>query len=123
VPENSYGKERRLLSKNDFLYLRSKSRRTSARNVIVYYKKSQTGSSLTRLGISVSKKVGCAVKRNRLKRIIREFFRTSTFGHTGKDILVVVSPHLLKEGDYQKIGTYLRKVMNDLFLRVEHDCN
>ena len=79
MPENSYGKERRLLSKNDFLYLRSKSRRTSARNVIVYYKKSQTGSSLTRLGISVSKKVGCAVKRNRLKRRLRSICRSRPF--------------------------------------------
>ncbi len=30
----------------------------------------------SRLGISVSKKVGNAVKRNRTKRMIREFFRT-----------------------------------------------
>ena len=31
----------------------------------------------SRLGITVSKKVGCAVRRNRIKRIIREFFRTN----------------------------------------------
>ena len=29
----------------------------------------------TRLGITVSKKVGCAVIRNRIKRSAREFFR------------------------------------------------
>lgn len=30
---------------------------------------------MTRLGITVSKKVGCAVQRNRIKRLCREFFR------------------------------------------------
>lgn len=31
------------------------------------------------MGITVSKKVGCAVKRNRIKRIVREFFRQNRF--------------------------------------------
>ncbi|MCL1845110.1 MAG: ribonuclease P protein component [Defluviitaleaceae bacterium] len=30
----------------------------------------------SRLGLSVGKKVGCAVKRNLVKRLVREFFKT-----------------------------------------------
>ena len=50
-----------------------------------------TGSSKSRLGIVVSKKFGIAVVRNKIKRYIREFFRTSSFRFTANDILVVPS--------------------------------
>ena len=35
----------------------------------------QNGRGVTRLGIAVSKRIGNAVQRNRVKRIIREVFR------------------------------------------------
>jgi ribonuclease P protein component len=44
---------------------------------ILVYKKNVLKNS--RLGITVSKKVGYAVNRNRIKRIAREFFRTNRF--------------------------------------------
>jgi ribonuclease P protein component len=44
----------------------------------------------TRLGITVSRRVGKAVVRNRVKRMVREIFRVSLCGHgPAQDILVI----------------------------------
>lgn len=62
----------------------------SARGRILALYECPNGSPRRRLGIAVSKAVGNAVVRNRVKRLIREAFRTGrTALHAGVDILVV----------------------------------
>ena len=58
-----------------------------------------------RLGLSVSRKVGTAVRRNRIKRLVRESFRLLQHDlPQGYDLLVVVRPHEpLLLADYQKL--------------------
>ena len=60
-----------------------------------------------RLGISVSKKVGNSVVRHRIKRLIRESFRThSKEWKAGYDI-VVIARQEAKDKDYKKIESAL----------------
>ena len=48
------------------------------------------GSKTTRLGITVTKKIGKAVKRNRIKRHVREFFRLNKHSlPPGCDLVVI----------------------------------
>ena len=58
-----------------------------------------------RLGMSVSRKVGTAVRRNRIRRLIRESFRLLQHDFPrGYDLVVVVRPHEpLMLADYQKL--------------------
>ncbi|HBO83981.1 MAG: ribonuclease P protein component [Deltaproteobacteria bacterium GWC2_42_11] len=69
----SFTKKERLLKKQDFIEAVSKGRRFRTKNFTIFIKQNDRG--IKRLGLSVSRKVGTAVKRNRIKRLIREFFR------------------------------------------------
>ena len=42
-----------------------------------------------RLGLTVSKKVGISVQRNRIKRIVREVFRSLEGARSGNDLVVI----------------------------------
>jgi len=67
-------KKERITKKSEFLKIGQNGVRYKTQNflIIIFSRKN---SELRRLGISVSKKVGGAVKRNRVKRLLREFFR------------------------------------------------
>lgn len=66
-------KEDKLLKSLDYNNLRISGKKQVNNEFIIVYKSNFRKNS--RLGITVSKKVGYAVKRNQIKRIIREFFR------------------------------------------------
>lgn len=90
----SFPKESRLLNSKDFDYLRKGARVLSTPFLRFYYKESRIQGSSSRIGLSVSKKVGNAVQRNVVKRFLRENFRNSDWLEKGDDILVVASPRL-----------------------------
>jgi len=58
---------------NDFHRLYTRGKSLVDRNFVIYYRKSRRDLNL--LGITVGKKIGCAVMRNRAKRLIRESYR------------------------------------------------
>jgi ribonuclease P protein component len=67
--------------------------RSTANRHLVLYSFPNASTQQPRLGLSVSRKVGGAVQRNRLKRLLREAF-SETEGHLrpGQDIVVVARP-------------------------------
>jgi ribonuclease P protein component len=64
---------RRLRKRREFLHVQQRGRRLYGRRFIYYIQPGATAQ--TRLGITVSRKVGKAVVRNRIKRFVREVFR------------------------------------------------
>lgn len=75
--------------------------------LVIYCQRNRRGHS--RLGVSVSTKLGCAVVRNRVRRRIREIYRLNKAKMLpGYDLIVVARVRAL-ETDYQKLDrTYLR---------------
>ena len=88
----SFGKEERIRRRADFLRIS----RDGARYQTRHFRLSICPNSLPhrRLGITVAKRVGSAVERNRVKRLLREFFRRNKLKLPASTDIVVVA----KEG-------------------------
>jgi ribonuclease P protein component len=77
---------------SEYSFLRNKGRRRHTRNFIVYTLLRENGGP-ARLGLTVSRKVGRAVTRNRVKRLVREFFRLhQSFLDAGRSVSIVAKP-------------------------------
>jgi len=73
LSEFSWPKEKRIRKTRNYQNVQSKGKRWRSNDFIVLYIK--TNLEQSRVGITVSKKVGNAVRRNRVKRMIREGVR------------------------------------------------
>lgn len=71
----SFGRDRRIRKRADFLRVQSVGHRASTPHFVLLVA-ARDGGGPARLGIVVTKKVGHAVARNRVKRVCRECFRT-----------------------------------------------
>lgn len=69
----SFTRAERIRKGKDFASVRKEGKRITGKNFVVFLKTNDLG--IRRLGLAVSSKVGGAVKRNRIKRLFREFFR------------------------------------------------
>jgi ribonuclease P protein component len=69
----TFTKGDRLLKRSDFVQLAQRGKRLQNRYFIAIA--SQNNFQRCRLGITVTRKVGNAATRNRIKRVAREFFR------------------------------------------------
>ena len=66
-----------------------------------------------RLGITVGKKVGGAVERNRLKRLIREFFRLNKDLFPGSSDVVISAREGAANLDYWQLSEELRGIFQE----------
>ena len=76
--------------KENYLFRRLYRRGQSAANAYLVLYAHRNGSARSRVGITVSGKLGCAVQRNRIRRRLREIYRLNeTQFQPGWDLVVV----------------------------------
>lgn len=108
----SFSKADRILNRPNFVQLSNFGINIQNKDFIAVFKKNS--SARTRIGITVTKRVGNAVTRNRLKRLVREYFRLHKHDLTrGLDINIIT-----KRRAAQQTTTEIHASLQDIFNRI-----
>jgi ribonuclease P protein component len=108
----------RLSRSQDFDAVYRKGRSTSTRYLVLYWFPREEADEDARLGLAVPKGTGSAVQRNRIKRRLRELWRTRLeHGPAGCDYVLVVRPGLVEAADAQG-GAWLGEHVDELLSKV-----
>lgn len=100
-----------LKSKKDFDKVYRKGKSFADKVLVMYYLKNQVG--YTRVGVSVSSKIGNSVVRHRIKRLIKEVFRVNFQNIQGYDIIFIARTRA-SEADFVKIKNSMNHIIRKL---------
>jgi ribonuclease P protein component len=76
----------------DFARLRRQGRRVSTKSLTIYHSGAPTGDASSLVGITVSKSIGKAVVRNKLRRRLSAIVREALASRAAMRLLVVARP-------------------------------
>ncbi len=112
----AFPKERRLRARREFLAVQHAGRRVHTTHFVLIVGRGPDGSAPARLGVTVTKKIGTAVRRNRVKRLVREAFRLDpSLLPAGIDLVVLAkegAPELVLsavQSEWQSVRGLLQK--------------
>ena len=108
---NCFDKTRRLLKKSEYDYVFAEAKKIVNSEFIILYRENKVGHA--RLGLALSKKmIAKAHDRNRVKRILRETFRTDK--HLPSVDIVMLARHGVGKVPNSTISTQLGNAWNKL---------
>ena len=109
MESQTFGKDERIRKRQDYLRIYQQGvRKTSTRFTIITCR-SRTG--VRRLGMTVSKKAGNAVQRNRIKRLLREFFRLNKSRLPASQDIVIIAKREILPLTYRDVCTELESCL------------
>ena len=106
----SYGRENRISRKVDFWKDRGRRKKFDTEHFMLMLRKNNK--DVKRLGLVVGRKVGGAVSRNRIKRLIREFFRLNKEKIPESSDLIVLAKENIEIKGYQEVFEELKVILN-----------
>jgi ribonuclease P protein component len=109
-------KEMRLRRRAQFVLVQQTGQKLHGRHIIALARKRPSDGPLLagRLGITVTKKVGNAVVRNRIRRLVREWMRLHGWVPAGWDIVVVAKDTAARQVHPDDFAPDLTKILRQL---------
>ena len=110
MKDETFTKRDRLRKRREFLAVQRGGKKLHLRDLLVFVRPG--ASERTRVGVTVTKKVGNAVQRNRVKRLVREVYRRNKDRlPQGLDIVFVAKTSVIGVGFHdlgRQLGTLAR---------------
>ena len=101
MEKQSFGKQLRISRRRDYSTVYQRGVRSHSEHFTIVVCKNEVG--ICRLGITVSKKVGSAVERNRIRRLVREFFRLNRARLSVRQDIVIIAKRNITSLTYQDV--------------------
>ena len=113
----TFPKEVRLRRRSEFLRVQDKGQKLTADCLLCLVLPNGRADGLTRLGLTVSTKVGPSVVRNRIRRRLRELFRVRRASLPRGLDMVFIARSSAKEADWARIVRAYERIERDLALK------
>lgn len=111
---NAFPKEVRLRRRSEFLKVQERGTKITADCILALVLPNGRADGVTRLGLTVSTKVGPSVVRNRIRRRLRELFRTRREALPKGLDMVLIARSSAAEADWPRFVRAFEKVEREL---------
>jgi ribonuclease P protein component len=112
--EGSISKDMRLRQRVDYIAVQTGGMKLHGRHVLAIARKRTEASLSGRLGLTVTKKVGNAVVRNRIKRLLREWLRLHGWVPAGWDMVLVAKDSAARQLHPDDFASDLLRILRQL---------
>ncbi|MBA3541496.1 MAG: ribonuclease P protein component [Deltaproteobacteria bacterium] len=104
----------RLRQRADYVAVQSGGTKVHGRHLLAITRRRAQPELAGRLGLTVTKKVGNAVVRNRIKRLVREWMRLHGWVPTGWDMVLVAKDSAARQLHLEDFASDLTRILRQL---------